>query len=370
MKEEKKWCVYCHTNKTNGKKYIGITSLKLYQRWRSGKGYKGNEYFTRAIKKYSWDGFVHEVLFDNISEIEAKQKEIELIKEYKTTERNNGYNITLGGSGGNGQKISKEERQRRSERMKNRILSEETKLKMSNSSKNRTKEHYEKAGKLRRIKIVQLSRNGIFIKKWDSEKEILSTLNYKSSSGISNACRRFGETYMGYCWMFYSEYIKYTEEEITKLIENEREDHFKKILQISKADFSIIKEWKCAKEIENELKFKATSIRGCCKFTGSAKTIGGFIWMYKKDYYELSENEKMNDLLRRKNGNHKKKQVVQLDLDYKIIKKWDSISDAGRIGYSISNITSCCKKNRNSHKGYKWMYYDDYIKLSENFIDK
>ena len=94
----KKYCVYMHTNKTNGKKYIGITSQKPEDRWKNGKGYHDNIYFCSAIQKYGWDGFEHIVLFDNLSKEEAENKEIELIKKIKTTDRECGYNIQNGGS--------------------------------------------------------------------------------------------------------------------------------------------------------------------------------------------------------------------------------------------------------------------------------
>ena len=38
--ENKKWCVYIHTNKINNKAYIGITSRKPEERW----GNNGNHY--------------------------------------------------------------------------------------------------------------------------------------------------------------------------------------------------------------------------------------------------------------------------------------------------------------------------------------
>lgn len=95
----KVFCVYSHTL-YDGRKYIGITSQKTSRRWRNGDAYKKqNPYFYNAIKKYGWDNFKHEILFENLSEEEAKTKEKELIKEYNTQDRNKGFNITGGGDG-------------------------------------------------------------------------------------------------------------------------------------------------------------------------------------------------------------------------------------------------------------------------------
>ena len=47
---ERKWYVYCHTNKINGKKYIGITSQVPEERWRYGAGYKNQVVFGEQFK--------------------------------------------------------------------------------------------------------------------------------------------------------------------------------------------------------------------------------------------------------------------------------------------------------------------------------
>lgn len=112
--EERKWCVYCHTNKYNGKKYFGITSKKPEYRWQHGNGYQGNEHFWRAIQKYGWDeGFVHEVLFYGLNIETAAKIEQAFIKQYKTNDYNYGYNKTSGG-----------------DRIANFTISEETRQKM------------------------------------------------------------------------------------------------------------------------------------------------------------------------------------------------------------------------------------------------
>ena len=91
--------VYKHTS-PNGKVYIGITKKKYVKdRWGKGKGYENNDYFTKAINKYGWDNFGHEILFEGLSKEEACQKEIELITEYKSNNSDFGYNLTAGGEG-------------------------------------------------------------------------------------------------------------------------------------------------------------------------------------------------------------------------------------------------------------------------------
>ena len=45
----KKWCIYFHINKANNKSYIGVTSLKLRDRFgKNGNNYKHNKYFSNA----------------------------------------------------------------------------------------------------------------------------------------------------------------------------------------------------------------------------------------------------------------------------------------------------------------------------------
>ena len=95
--EERKYSVYMHTNKINNKKYIGITSLNPTQRWKKdGSGYK-NQIFGRAISKYGWDNFNHDIIAENLTLVEAEEMERKLIKQYNTQNYNFGYNIADGG---------------------------------------------------------------------------------------------------------------------------------------------------------------------------------------------------------------------------------------------------------------------------------
>lgn len=102
MNQEKTYCVYKHTNKSNGKVYIGITCRKPEVRWNNGKGYENNEYFYRAIQKYGWeDGFIHEIIADGLTKKDACKIEIELIATYDSTNYDKGYNCSAGGECGN-----------------------------------------------------------------------------------------------------------------------------------------------------------------------------------------------------------------------------------------------------------------------------
>lgn len=117
------YCVYMHTNSVNGKKYIGITCKEPRIRWNSGRGYCHNEYFYRAIIKYGWDNFRHDILFDNLTKELACRLEIWLIAEFKTQDHNYGYNIMAGGQHSCHTEESKQ-------KMRGRIVSETTKQKM------------------------------------------------------------------------------------------------------------------------------------------------------------------------------------------------------------------------------------------------
>lgn len=104
------YCVYRHTT-PNGKVYIGITQQSPNDRWKGGWGYNTNLVFFRAINKYGWDNIKHEILMDGLTKEEAKAAEIRLIAEYRSTEREYGYNITKGGDLGVSRPHTQEEKE-------------------------------------------------------------------------------------------------------------------------------------------------------------------------------------------------------------------------------------------------------------------
>lgn len=142
------YCVYCHTNKINGKRYIGQTKFQdnLYARWRDGKGYHKSR-FGYAIKKYGWDNFEHIILARNLTKEQANDLEKYYISKFDTTNTNKGYNVSLGGDGAsyNMPEITK---QKISNTLKGRHHSEETKqkIKQSNLGKKRSIETCKRIG--------------------------------------------------------------------------------------------------------------------------------------------------------------------------------------------------------------------------------
>lgn len=116
MPQERNYCVYCHTNKFNGKRYVGITCRTPEERWRNGTQYYHNEHFYRAIQKYGWDGFLHDILHTELTQSEACEYERQYIKDWNLRYDSFGYNLTDGGEGCCG-----------------RVLSDETKAKISAS---------------------------------------------------------------------------------------------------------------------------------------------------------------------------------------------------------------------------------------------
>jgi group I intron endonuclease len=128
MKEDS-YCLYAHQNLTNNKVYIGI-SKNVKKRWRNKeKGYLHCDKIYNAFQKYGWDGFSHIVIEEGLSKEEACAREHAMIFLFKFS--NMSYNITDGGEGTVGVKRSEKHKQILRDRMTGRVVSEETRKKLS-----------------------------------------------------------------------------------------------------------------------------------------------------------------------------------------------------------------------------------------------
>ena len=54
------------------------------------------------------------------------------------------------------------------------------------------------------------------------------------------------------------------------------------------------------------------------------------------------------------------KRVIQLSLSGDLIREWPSVSECGRNGFNQGTVCDCCNGKQKTHKGFRFMYYDDY----------
>ena len=300
--------MYCHTNKINNKKYIGITSKDLNNRWKNGKGYpKSQPHFYKAIQKYGWDNFKHEVLFENLTKDEACKKEIELIALYDATNREKGYNSSLGGDLiFQGRHHTKETKELISNKLKelevnkgeknwwygkpspNKGIPRDSKIKekISISSKRHYKEHGFSSNlqdylETIKKKINQYDLNGNFIKTWDSISDASRMLNIKGTN-ISNVCNRkeknngaIIKSAGGFQWRFFNDCEDISEYNIRKANHCSQE---KPIYQVDE-NRNIIKKYKSIAIASKELNLNPSAISSVCN--GRYKTTKGYRFIYK-----------------------------------------------------------------------------------------
>lgn len=152
--------VYLVTNRINGKQYIGQTIKDIRHR-KSGHickalNKKDNTHFHNAIKKYGHENFDWEILHDNIISINnLNNLEIFYIGYYNTFE--DGYNSTVGGKNA---LQSKESKQKIAKAHRDIRLSEETKRKISESTKGENSVHYGKKYSEEHRKRISEGRKG------------------------------------------------------------------------------------------------------------------------------------------------------------------------------------------------------------------
>jgi hypothetical protein len=185
------YSVYVHVNKFNNKKYVGITSAPVENRWRNGLGYKRNNYFWRAISKYGWDGFDHYVLFSGLDKSVAADIEKKLIKEYRATDKHFGYNSSTGGevpSAGVRFKLTDEQRHKQSVALKGKRKTEEHRLAISLARQG--------VPIYKKRKPVLCVETGIT---YSGVKDAIAQTNIKH---ISRACNGKLKTAGGYHWRF------------------------------------------------------------------------------------------------------------------------------------------------------------------------
>jgi group I intron endonuclease len=130
--------VYLGTNTRTGQRYVGVTAQTLRKRLaehrcKANKG--GAHLLHQAIREHGWSAFRWDVIAECGDRDLLFLAEREAVDKFKTHASRGGYNMTVGGSGVAGFSYSAESRAKLARAMRGRVVSDETRLKLSAANK-------------------------------------------------------------------------------------------------------------------------------------------------------------------------------------------------------------------------------------------
>ena len=286
-----KYTIYKLIDPTDNKvRYIGLTLNDLRMRLKSHLSEPGKSHKIFWIKKLKKQGLkpIIESVEENISTYdEACQREIYYINHFKSL----GFDLTNMATGGN----------------KNKKMSEETRIKMAESAKNR---------KIKTI-LTQEVKN-ILSKK---SKERFKNPEEREKLRIAN--KRYEDS-------------KTPEQKLQDILIQDS----KRVYQYDK-DMNLIQVFPSINNAEKNTGFLSVNISKCCRHKVVA--VGGFIWRFEGD---LTPPQYKN-----------RKVVFQYDLNMNYIGEFENIRQASlATKTNESTIRNCCKGKCQSAGGFIWKY--------------
>lgn len=172
--------IYKITNKVNEKAYIGMSEGDPAEsaRWKEhvyiAKNHNGTStYLYNAMRKYGLDGFLYEVIdISARNREELKQLEIKFIAELNTL-KPNGYNMTIGGDGGNTLiTLSEKELKRAKEKFSKSIAETNKKPEVKERQSNAAKRAWQHRFSVPGFREEHSKEQSKISKQWWSEKEL------------------------------------------------------------------------------------------------------------------------------------------------------------------------------------------------------
>lgn len=284
------------------KVYIGITSQPIKKRWKNGNGYKRCPAMNKAITKYGWENFTKEILLENTTESEAKSLETLLIKVHMSNDSRYGYNITEGGEGTKGFKLSEEQKEHLRQINLGKHHSEETKKKMSASRKgkkfpNRKRVLSEKERKRLSDNFKgtnnPLARKVICLETLKVYDTMTQAREETGATKITACCNHYykHKSSAGLHWEYYDDrlsdedYKKILQRLIKEQEENKNkhntEESIKRLIERSSVSVICVETGTIFNSIRDACRaYNLSPSCVCCCCKGKSKTAGGFHWRY------------------------------------------------------------------------------------------